>query len=237
MSSCVAIITARGGSKRIPRKNIKLFLGKPIIAYSIEAAQKSKCFTEIMVSTDDEEIAEIAQNYGANVPFLRSKSTSDDFAGTANVLLEVLLEYKARGLDFDKACCLYPAAPFMTENLIIAGLKKMKEMGASSLIPVAAFPSPIWRALEINKEKLAMIWPENERKRSQDLPNTYFDVGQFYWLNVDEFLKQKKLLTKNTTSLVLSWNEIQDIDTLDDWAEAEYKYKLYLKNKLTQKPL
>lgn len=237
MSSCVAIITARGGSKRIPRKNIKLFLGKPIIAYSIEAAQKSNCFTEIMVSTDDEEIAEVAQKYGANVPFFRSKSTSDDFTGTVDVLLEVLLEYKTRGLDFDKACCLYPAAPFTTENLITAGLKKMTEMGASSLIPVAAFPSPIWRALKINNEKLERIWPENEMKRSQDLPNTYFDVGQFYWLKVDDFLKQKKLLTKNTTSLELSWNEIQDIDTPNDWAEAEYKYQLLSKTKPTQQPL
>jgi N-acylneuraminate cytidylyltransferase len=231
MSLCIAIITARGGSKRIPRKNIKPFLGKPIIAYTIEAAQKSNCFTEIMVSTDDEEIANIARNYGANVPFMRSELTSGDLSSTADVLLEVLLEYKARGLDFDNACCLYPASPFINGDIIITGLRKMIEMGASSLIPVATFPSSIWRAFEINNERLGRIWPENEMKRSQDLSNTYFDVGQFYWLNVVDFVEQKKLLTTNTTPLLLRWNEIQDIDTLDDWAEAEYKYQFLSKTK------
>lgn len=234
MSSCVAIITARGGSKRIPRKNIKLFLGKPIIAYSIEAAQRANCFTEIMVSTDDEEIAEVAQKYGANVPFFRSQSTSDDFSVTADVLLEVLLEYKTRGLNFDKACCLYPAAPFVTEKLIIAGLEKLVAMKASALIPIASFPSPIWRALEINKDKLVRIWPENEMKRSQDFPNTYFDVGQFYWFKVEDFIKQKKLLTTNTIPLVMNCNEVQDIDTPEDWDQAEYKYQLQFKVKPTQ---
>lgn len=230
MSSSVAIITARGGSKRIPKKNIKSFLGKPIISYSIEAAQRSNCFKEIMVSTDDVEIAEVAQKYGASIPFFRSKSTSDDYSNTTDVLLEVLLEYKSRGINFDRACCLYPAAPFITDRLIVAGLKKLIETGASSLIPVTTFPSSIWRALEINQNKLKRIWPENEMKRSQDLPTTYFDVGQFYWVNVSDFLEQKKLIATNSAPLILRWNEIQDIDTLDDWAEAEFKYQFLSKS-------
>jgi pseudaminic acid cytidylyltransferase len=225
MTSRIAIITARGGSKRIPRKNIKNFLGKPIIAYSIDSAQKAECFDEIMVSTDDEEIAEVAQKYGASVPFFRSAKTSEDFSSTADVLVEVLLEYKGRNINFEQACCLYPAAPFITEKLLLQGLRKMEETEASALIPVAAFPSSIWRALAIENDKLKRLWPENEMKSSQELSSTYFDVGQFYWLQVETFLKNKKLLSENTTTLVMSWNEIQDIDTQDDWNEAEYKYQ------------
>lgn len=225
MTSRVAIITARGGSKRIPRKNIKNFLGKPVIAYSIESAKKAGCFDEIMVSTDDHEIAEVAQKYGASVPFFRSPQTSDDYSSTTDVLLEVLLEYKNREMNFEQACCLYPAAPFITDTLLREGLRKLEETKASTLIPIATFASPILRALTIENDKLKRLWPENELKSSQELPSAYFDVGQFYWLQVEEFLKSKKLLTENTTTLVLSWKEIQDIDTQDDWNEAEYKYQ------------
>jgi len=232
MSTSVAIITARGGSKRIPRKNIKYFLGKPIISYSINAAIKSNCFDEIMVSTDDSEIAEVALKYGAKVPFLRSLETSDDFSGTSDVLYEVLREYEKRNILFDYACCLYPAAPFITEKLLNDGFEKLIKNNASTLFPVAEYHSPIWRALDIKDDKLSRIWPENEIMRSQDLQKTYFDVGQFYWLKVEDFLKTKKLLTINSIPIILPWSQIQDIDTPDDWIEAELKYRLLNKELL-----
>ena len=226
LSKSIAIITARGGSKRIPRKNIKAFLGRPIISYSIDAALSANCFDEIMVSTDDEEIAEVSIKYGAKVPFFRTPMTSDDFSGTADVILEVLHQYMDRNIFFDYACCLYPAAPFITPKLLLESFSKLVNSDASTLIPVADFPSPIWRALKIEGNKLVRIWPENEAKRSQDLKKAYFDVGQFYWIKVEEFLKTKKMLSDNSISITLPWSQIQDIDTLDDWCEAELKYKM-----------
>jgi N-acylneuraminate cytidylyltransferase len=220
----LAIITARGGSKRIPRKNIKYFCGKPIISYSIEAAMRAGCFSEVMVSTDDEDIAEISKNYGAKVPFLRSAKNSDDFSGTADVLFEVLTEYEKNGENFEQCCCLYPAAPFITSELLLTSLMKMEGTGSKSLVPVAEFSSPIFRAMKIEDNSLQRIWSEHEKTRSQDLPKTYFDVGQFYWFDVKSFMKSKKLLTEKTTPLIVSWKDFQDIDTPDDWEEAEFKF-------------
>lgn len=234
MSNNIGIILARGGSKRIKRKNIKHFLGKSVIQYTIEAAKKSGCFSEIMISTDDAEIAELAQRLGATFPFKRSESTSNDFSSTSDVLLEVLTEFKARGLTFNNACCMYAASPFISSDNISLGLKKMKAECASSLIPVVASKYSIWRALEINKERLSRIWPENESTRTQDLPVAYFDVGQFYWINIFDFWNEKAMLTKNTAYLELKWNESHDIDTPEDWAEAEYKYQL-LSNTIFEK--
>ncbi len=226
MTSRIAIITARGGSKRIPRKNIKPFFGKPMIAYVIEAAKSTNCFDEIMVSTDDKEIGEIALKYGASVPFYRSAKNSDDYSSTVDVLLEVLHEYAKRGAVFNQACCLYPAAPFITADILLEGLKAMQDSNADALIPVALFSSPVWRALKVEDGKLKRIWPEYEMSRSQDLPKAYYDAGQFYWFDVDIFINKRKILADNTTYLELNWSQVQDIDTPEDWIEAEYKYQL-----------
>jgi len=225
VTSRIAIITARGGSKRIPRKNIKLFFGKPMIAYVIEAAKSTNCFDEIMVSTDDEEIAEISLKYGASVPFYRSAENSDDYSSTVDVLFEVLQEYAKRGAVFTQACCLYPAAPFITADILIEGLKTMQDTKADALIPVALFSSPVWRALKDEDGKLKRIWPEYEMSRSQDLPKAYYDAGQFYWFDVGVFLNKKKILADNTAYLELNWSQVQDIDTPEDWMEAEFKYR------------
>ena len=226
MTSKIAIITARGGSKRIPRKNIKQFHGNPIIYYPIEAALKSECFDEVMVSTDDEEIAKISKELGASVPFIRSEKNSDDYAGTADVLSEVLNEYKRFGKNFDICCCLYPTAPFITDDILKTTLKMMEEKRANSLIPIAAFPSPIQRALKLTNGYIERINPEYEKTRSQDLIDTYFDIGHFYWLDVETFLSTGRLLGHNTIPYIVSANDFHDIDTLDDWEAAEIKYQM-----------
>lgn len=221
----IAIIPARGGSKRIPRKNIKDFLGKPIIAYSIEAALKSELFDEVMVSTDDYEIAEVAKKYGASVPFMRSKENSDDFATTSDVILEVLEEYKRIVDDFDYFCCIYPTAPFITPHVLIESFNLMIKVKADSVIPVVKFNYPIQRALKINNNnKLEYIWPENINKRSQDFDHLYHDAGQFYWSNVDYFYKNERLISQNSVPFVLAQTVVQDIDNKEDWKLAEIKY-------------
>ncbi len=227
----VAIITARGGSKRIPRKNIKDFLGKPIIAYSIETALNSGLFDYVMVSTDDDEIADLSKKYGAQVPFIRSKQTSDDFAGTADVVLEVLHDLRKIGKEFEYACCLYPTAPFISEQSLSESFDLLIEKKFDSVFPVCPFSYPIQRALEINESKTTMVWEENLTKRSQDLATRYHDAGQFYWLNIQSFLSAKKLFTQNTGSIVLDELQVQDIDNETDWKLAELKYNLLqLKN-------
>ncbi|PKQ70843.1 pseudaminic acid cytidylyltransferase [Raineya orbicola] len=223
----IAIITARGGSKRIPRKNIKDFLGKPIIAYSIEASLKSGIFQEVMVSTDDAEIAEVAQKYGAKVPFMRSAKNSDDFATTADVLVEVLEEYQKRGQKFEYACCLYPTAPFVTAEKLQKAFNLLLEHKADSVVPVAAFSYPIWRSLKIENGKLQMNFPENLNKRSQDLPPAYHDVGQFYFFQVAKFLSTKKIFSDFSVPLHVSELEMQDIDNETDWKLAELKYQIF----------
>lgn len=225
--SNLAIIPARGGSKRILRKNVKDFLGKPIIAYSIETAVSSKLFDEVMVSTDDGEIAEVARKYGAKVPFMRSKETSDDFATTASVLREVLDTYKQNGRVFDNACCLYATAPFMTTKRIGEGFDKLRSGHFDSVFPVVKFSYPIWRALQVKENsRIAMIWEENMSKRSQDLPTAFHDAGQWYWFNTATFLEKEKLWTDNSFGLEISELEVQDIDTETDWKLAELKYQL-----------
>lgn len=226
----IAIITARGGSKRIPRKNIKDFLGKPIIAYSIEASLQSGIFQEVMVSTDDAEIAEVAQKYGAKIPFLRSAKNSDDFATTADVLTEVLENYAQLGQNFQYACCLYPTAPFVTAEKLQKAFQLLTESNADSVVPVAAFSYPIWRSLKIENGKLQMNFPENLNKRSQDLPPAYHDVGQFYFFQVAKFLSTQRLFSDFSVPLHISELEMQDIDNETDWKLAELKYQL-LKSK------
>lgn len=222
----IAIIPARGGSKRIPRKNIKDFLGKPIITYSIEAALNSGVFDEVMVSTDDAEIAEIAKKYGANIPFFRSLETSNDTATTAEVLIEVINEYGKSGQSFDYACCIYSCAPFINPQKIKEGFNLITEKNADIAMPVVQFSYPIQRALKIEADKLEMILPENVNARSQDLMPTYHDAGQYYWFNIQRFLQTKTLFSPNTVPIVIPESEVQDIDTEEDWKIAELKYKI-----------
>ncbi len=227
----VAIIPARGGSKRIPQKNIKEFFGKPIISYSIEAALKSEIFNEVMVSTDDNEITEISKQFNANVPFLRSKKNSGDFANISDVLLEVLTQYKSIGIEFDFLCCIYPTAPFVTSQILIDTFNLLLKKNADSIIPISRFSYPIQRAFKINdKGFIEYIWPENIHKRSQDLLPAYHDAGQFCWINVTSFLKNKFLITDNTTFIELNELMAQDIDNESDWRIAEMKYSLMKKS-------
>jgi N-acylneuraminate cytidylyltransferase len=223
----ICIIPARGGSKRIPRKNIKPFLGKPIIVYSIEAALQSGLFEEVMVSTDDDEIAKIAKQYGANVPFLRSEKNADDFATTFDVIEEVVLQYKeVLNTQFDNVCCLYSCAPFVTGETLKLAYQELENKQFDTVFPVIAFSFPIQRALSKKEGKITMIDEKNLTVRSQDLEETYHDAGQFYWCNTDKLLSTKKLLTDNTGGIQISELEAQDIDTETDWKLAELKYQL-----------
>lgn len=221
----LVIIPARGGSKRIPRKNIKDFLGKPIIAYSIEAALQSGMYDEVMVSTDDEEIAEIAKLYGASVPFYRSPATANDYAVTADVISEVLDCYEQLGKTFDNVTCLYSTAPFVSAKRLKESFDRLTG-DIESVFTCVAYSFPIQRALHMVEDKIEMIHPENMFARSQDLEPSYHDAGQFYTLTVDFFKKTKSLWGKNTAGIVLSELEVQDLDTLTDWTLAEMKYKL-----------
>ena len=225
----IAIITARGGSKRIPRKNIRLFLGKPIIAYSIQAALEAKIFDEIMVSSDDQEIAEVGKEYGANIPFMRSPKTSDDYATTSDVIKEVLECYREKGEQFGYTCCIYPTAPFVTKERLTSAFELLVRLGADSVIPVTKFSFPIWRSFKMNGNKISYNWPDFAPKRSQDLPPAYHDCGQFYFLKCHEFLKTGKLVTDNTIGLEVPESEVQDIDIEEDWKIAEIKYDLLQK--------
>lgn len=227
----VAIITARGGSKRIPRKNIKEFCGKPILAYSIEAALASGCFDTVMVSTDDEEIAGIAREYGAEVPFFRSETTANDYATTADVLLEVFAEYEKRGEAFKKACCIYPTAPFLTASKLKDAMKLLDEKEAESVLPVVRFSFPPQRSVVIKDGYLQPKWPECMPMRSQDLEPFYHDVGQFYCFDVNCFLEQKNLIMKKTVPFEMPESCVQDIDTPSDWQMAELKYRMMQEEK------
>ena len=224
----LAIIPARGGSKRIPRKNIKPFLGKPIIVYSIEAAIKSNLFNEVMVSTDDEEIAKIAKQYGAKVPFLRSNDNANDFAVLADVVEEVVSNYSQNNQIFENICCILPTAPFITSTKIIEAYKTLSNNNFDSVFPVLEFSFPIQRSLKIKNNKVAMVWNEHLNSRSQDLEPRYHDSGQFYWIKTQSFLTEKKLLTNDSGAIIISQLEAQDIDTETDWKLAEIKYKIML---------
>lgn len=224
--SRIAIITARGGSKRIPRKNIKDFCGKPILAYSIEAALASGVFDTVMVSTDDQEIADIAKAYGAQVPFFRSEKTSNDFATTSDVLFEVLDTYKEMGQTFDLGCCIYPTAPFVTAEKLRRAVEQLECSGADTLIPVVQFSYPPQRALVIREGQLIFGQPEYMNSRSQDLEPHYHDVGQFYVFRTESYRANGNLMKGNILPLVVSELEVQDIDNLTDWEIAEMKYRL-----------
>lgn len=221
----IAIITARGGSKRIPRKNIREFCGKPILAYSIEAAIESGLFDTVMVSTDDGEIAEIARRYGAEVPFYRSESTASDYATTNDVLLEVLAEYEKRGEQYELGCCIYPTAPFVTAEKLRDAVERLESSGADTLIPVVAFSYPPQRAMIVKEGRLVFEYPQFLDSRSQDLEPHYHDVGQFYLFYTEAFKRNRKLMTGDILPYVVSELEVQDIDNLTDWEIAEIKYR------------
>lgn len=219
----LAIIPARGGSKRIPHKNIKEFHGKPIIAYSIEAALRSGLFNEVMVSTDDQEIAAIAKQYGASVPFMRSAETANDFATTADVLKEVLSEYNKRGVVFDNLCCIYATAPLIASQDIIEAYNRLSQVDYACVYPVVQFSYPIWRCLDVAEDgSMKRHWPEYENSRSQDLPKEYHDTGTFYWYK----LQQGTLASGKIGAIIVPEDRVQDIDTETDWKLAEMKYKL-----------
>jgi pseudaminic acid cytidylyltransferase len=229
----LAIIPARGGSKRIPRKNIKEFSGKPIIVYSIEAAISSGIFDEVMVSTDDDEITEIAKKNGASVPFKRSKENANDFATIADVVIEVINQYQSIGIHYDLICVIYPLAPFIKKERINQGLEMIVSQNYNSVLYVVRYSYPIQRALKIENHKLSLIWPENMNKRSQDLSSSYHDSGQLFWMKTSTILTKKTVFTDNTGAIELPETEVQDIDSLIDWEIAEIKYK-YNENKLIQ---
>ena len=222
----IAIIPARAGSKRIPRKNIKPFLGKPIIAYSIEAARCSGLFDEVMVSTDDLEIAAIAKKYGASVPFMRSDKNANDFATTFDVILEVLQRYELLNKKFDFTCCIYACAPFVTNEKLINSFHILKQNNFDSVFPIMPFGFPIQRALKQKENKVSCIYPEYSLSRSQDLEKSFHDAGQFYWMNTEICVEKKQILTNNSGSFVISELEGQDIDNEVDWKLAELKYAL-----------
>lgn len=223
----IAIIPARGGSRRIPRKNIKDFLGKPIIAYSIEMAIRSGLFHEVMVSTDDSQIAEVAERCGAKVPFMRTSKTAGDHATTYDVIEEVLLEYQKSAINFDFTCCMYACAPFITQEKLIESLHILRSKNFDSVFPVMPFGFPIQRALKMDDaNKLTFFYPEFSLSRSQDMEKSYHDAGQFYWMKTETCLKHKKILTANTGSIIISEMEGQDIDNEIDWKLAELKYEL-----------
>jgi N-acylneuraminate cytidylyltransferase len=224
--STVAIITARGGSKRIPRKNIKPFMDKPMLAYPIEAALESGVFDEVMVSTDCPEIAAVALKCGAKVPFMRSEKTSDDYAPTFDVLEEVLVEYKKQGKKFDETCCIYPCSPFLTAETLRKAYQQLKEAGTDSLVPVCKYPIPIEWAIKIEDGILHPFDPAAQNMRSQDLIPKYYDAGVFYLMNTSVLLESRRIITGNTLAFILPESEVQDIDTDEDWRIAEMKYKI-----------
>lgn len=225
--SRIAIITARGGSKRIPGKNIKSFCGKPILAYSIEAALQSGLFQEVMVSTDSLEIAETARKYGAQVPFLRSSKNADDYATTADVLLEVLHQYMEIGKCFDYLCCIYPTAPFVTAEKLRSAMQLMETCHPAAVYPVVAYSYPPQRCFVMDSRHcLEYKYPEYIQARSQDLETQYHDAGQFYIYQTSAYLKNQGRITKDILPIVLSELEVQDIDCETDWKLAELKYQM-----------
>lgn len=220
----IAIITARGGSKRIPRKNIKEFCGKPILSYSIEAALEAGVFDEVMVSTDDEEIAETARKAGAKVPFLRSAETAGDYATTRDVLLEVMQRYKELGEQYDEMCCIYPTAPFVTADKLKKGITLLEDSGADEVCPVVRFSFPPQRCYVLEDGYLKYKYPEYRNARSQDLEPYYHDCGQFYIYRTESFL-HKEQKEWRLAPMIMPEMEVQDIDNEEDWKIAEIKYR------------
>ena len=222
----VAIIPARGGSKRIPKKNIKNFLGKPIIAYSIDVAFKSKIFDKVIVSTEDKEIKDISIIYGAEVPFIRPKEIADDFTGTHEVIGHAVKWLEDNGDKIDYCCCIYPTAPLIQKEDLLNGFDMIKSNKWDSVLAATNFSYPIFRSFEnLPDGGLNMIFPEHFKSRSQDLPEVYHDVGLFYWAKPETWKKKPKKYGKKNSIVKIPNYRIQDIDTLDDWKRAEIIYQ------------
>ena len=222
----IAIIPARGGSKRIPRKNLKYFHGKPIIAYSIEAAIESGCFDKIIVSTDDAEIAQVAREWGADVPFVRPDNISDDHATTIEVIQHAIEWCEREGWILSSVCCVYPTAPFLHPDDIDRGLRLLRESDVQYVFSATTFEFPIQRAIYLDESaQPKMFQPEHLNTRSQDLIDAYHDAGQFYWGKVDAFKKALPIFANHSKLIFLPKTRVQDIDTPEDWVIAELKYK------------
>lgn len=222
----LAVIPARGGSKRIPRKNIKPFCGKPMIAWSIEAALVSGCFDHVVVSTDDAEIAEVARQYGAAAPFMRPAELSDDHTGTIPVICHAIEWFNAQGEQAAQVCCLYATAPFVTPEDIRRGLVTLTGTGCDYAFSVTSYAFPIQRAIRISAEsRVAMFNPEHFNTRSQDLEEAWHDAGQFYWGQADAWLNNKMIFSSASAPVKLPRHRVQDIDTPEDWLRAEWMFK------------
>ncbi|HTY39462.1 MAG TPA: pseudaminic acid cytidylyltransferase [Bacteroidota bacterium] len=221
----LAVIPARGGSKRIPGKNVRPFLGKPIISYPIRAALDAGIFDEVMVSTDDREVAEIAKSFGARVPFLRSRDSSDDYSNLTDVLREVVGKYEEEGKLFEMIALIYATAPLLTADRIREGFDLLRKGTHNAVLYVVRFGHPAQRAMIINSGRLSFLYPENAGSRSQDLQATYHDAGQLLWITRDAFLREKILPGSDAYAVELPAAEVQDIDTIEDWEMAEHKYR------------
>ena len=223
----VCVIPARGGSKRIPRKNIKEFNGKPIIAYSIEAALKSNCFGQVIVSTDDDEISKVAKKYGAHVPFVRPNELSNDYVGTTPVIKHAIEWMESNNNYIENVCCLYATAPFIKSKIISKANKQLKDSNVDYCFSVTSFAFPIQRAIKITQvDKVDMFYPEHFNTRSQDLEEAFHDAGQFYWGKAQAFKDELPIFSEVATPYVLPRYLVQDIDTMEDWIRAEAMHKV-----------
>ncbi len=232
MSAKIAIIPARGGSKRIPHKNVKEFCGKPIISYSIEVAIKSGLFDEIMVSTDDLEIADLSKSYGASIPFTRSSKNSNDHATLSDVVKEVLEWYEGKNKSFNAGCCILPTAPFITKVILSNGMTVLEKNDIDLVFPIKKYEYPIWRSLRMdsNSGRLSYNWTENSNSRSQDLEEAYHDTGMFYWFKAPSFLTRGTFNMGNAKGIEIGKYDTLDIDDIEDWKFAEEIYSLRKRN-------
>ena len=223
----IAVIPARGGSKRIPRKNIKLFCGKPMIAWSIEAARTSGLFDHIVVSTDDDEIAEVAKVYGAEVPFMRPAELSDDYTGTSSVVAHASEWYREQGHIPDRVCCIYATAPFVTAADLHRGLQTLIDTDSDFAFSVTSYAFPIQRAIKLTQGyRVEMFQPENFNVRSQELEEAYHDAGQFYWGTLNNWIKGKSIIDKSSKCFILKDYEAIDINFIEDWNKAKMLFKI-----------
>lgn len=230
--SVVAIIPARGGSKRIPRKNIKPFLGKPIIAYSIETAKNSELFDRIVLSTDSEEIAEVAAKYGAEVPFKRPVELADDHTGTSEVIAHAVNWMREQSWKINAVCCIYATAPFIQPGDLVQGYNTLKSEDWDFVFVATEYVSPIQRSFRIQQDgSVRMFFPEQFESRSQDLPKAYHDAGQFYWGKPEAWVENRIVFSEKSTALIIPHYRVQDIDTEEDWRRAEIIFKMMQKNK------
>jgi len=227
----LAVIPARGGSKRIPRKNILPFCGKPMIAWSIEAAHASGCFDRIIVSTDDTEVGDVARAYGAEVPFIRPPELSDDYAGTIPVIAHAVAWLQHNGVEPQYVCCLYATAPFVRGQDLQEGFRLLQDTGAEYAFAVTRYVYPIQRALRLTPARRVAMWnSEQYQTRSQDLEEAFHDAGQFYWGRARAWLDQTPIFSCDAAPVVLPYERVQDIDTLEDWRSAELKFSILNKN-------